>query len=337
MPRLLPALLCLLSTQVYAADDPAVIVAEATISAFPLTVEALGNARANESVEIRPQVVEQVARIRFEEGQQVEAGAVLVELENTEARAAVAAARATLVDSASQLRRAQELFETRAVSASELEQLKARRDADRALLDAAESRLGDTVVRAPFSGRLGLRRISPGSLVGPDTVVTTLDDTGIIKLDFDVPEIVLARLAPGLRVTARSAAWQDDVFEGEVTSVNTRVDPVSRTVTVRARIPNPEFKLRPGMFLTVTLLKDDVTALTIPEQAITPERSRQFVFVVGADDIVEKREIFTGRRRPGEVEVLDGLQAGERVVTEGTQKARPGNPVRVLQTLARGQ
>ncbi|MDH3647529.1 MAG: efflux RND transporter periplasmic adaptor subunit [Gammaproteobacteria bacterium] len=328
-------LFCFVWSGALAAEKPAVVVTQAVISDFPLTVEALGNARANEAVEIRPQVVERVSAIRFKEGQRVKTGAILVELENTEAVAAVAAARATLVDSDSQLRRAQELFKTRSVSASELEQLTARRDADRALLDAAQSRLTDTVVRAPFGGRLGLRRISPGSLVGPDTIITTLDDTDVIKLDFNLPETVLARVVPGLTVSARSAAWQDEIFTGEVASVDTRVDPVSRTVIVRAHVPNPDGKLRPGMFLTVTLLKDDITALTIPEQAVVPEQSRQFVLVIGAGDIVEKREIRTGRRRPGEVEVVEGLVAGERVITEGTQKARPGKAVRVLPTVGR--
>ena len=314
-----------------AQEPPGVIVAAAQERPFALTVEALGNALANESVEIRPKVTDRIAAIRFEEGALVEAGEILIELENAEALAAVAAARAAEAESNSQLRRARELALTRSVSAAEIEQLTARREADQAALNAARSRLADTVLRAPFAGRVGLRRVSIGSMVGPATLITTLDDTQIIKLDFAVPERVLARLAAGLTVQARSIAWRDVVFEGKVVSVDTRVDPVSRTVTVRATIPNPDDKLRPGMFLTVTLLKDDVVALTIPEQAIVPEQSRQFVFVVGPDDIVEKREIFTARRRPGDVEVIGGLAAGERVITEGTQKARDGQPVRVLE------
>ncbi len=324
--------LLLAAASLVAQEPPGVVVAVAQQSPFALTVEALGNALANESVEIRPKVTDRIAAIRFEEGARVEAGDVLVELENAEALAAVAAARAAEAESNSQLRRARELARNRSVSAAEIEQLTARRDADQAALNAARSRLADTVVRAPFAGRVGLRRVSMGSLVGPATLITTLDDTETIKVDFAVPERVLARLATGLNVQARSVAWPDDVFVGKVISVDTRVDPVSRTVTVRAAIPNPDEKLRPGMFMTVTLLKEDVTALTIPEQAIVPEQSRQFVFVVGADDIVEKREVFTARRRPGEVEVVAGLDPGERVVTEGTQKARDGRPVRVLRT-----
>jgi membrane fusion protein (multidrug efflux system) len=161
-------------------------------------------------------------------------------------------------------------------------------------------------------------------------VITTLDDISAIKLDFNVPEVFLSRLEQGLTVTAHSAAWPELTFTGQVTSVDTRVDPVSRTVTVRAILPNEDRRLRPGMFLTVTLLKDDVQALLVPEQAIVPERSRQFVFVVDADGLVSRREVHTGRRRPGEVEILEGLSPGERVVVEGTQKVRPGQPVEVL-------
>ncbi|NNJ65144.1 MAG: efflux RND transporter periplasmic adaptor subunit [Xanthomonadales bacterium] len=312
-------------------EAPGVVVSEAVIQPFPLSAEALGTARANESVNIRPQITAAVTAIRFEEGQWVEAGAVLLDLENSEPLADVAAARAALVDSESQYRRSNELYKTRVVSASQLEQLEAQRDADRAAVNAAQARLDHTVIRAPFAGQLGLRRVSIGSIVDSSAVITTLDDTSKIKLDFDVPEVFLARLEKGLSVTARSAAWPDLSFSGEVVSIDTRVDPVSRTVTVRALMPNEEGRLRPGMFLTVTLLKEDVTALMVPEQAIVPERSKQYVFVVGDAEVVERREVRTGRRRPGEVEILAGLSDGERVIVEGTQKARPGQAVRIIE------
>ena len=336
MPRLplralaLLSALALLGPLVARGEGPAVIVSEATVLSFPLTVEALGTTRANESVEIRPQISQRITAVRFEEGAAVEAGEALVELRDAEARAAMAAARAALLESEGQLRRARQLIETRAISAAVLEQRTARRDADRAALDTAEIMLADTVVRAPFGGRAGLRRVSVGALVTPETVITTLDDTDPMKLDFDVPETALARLEPGLPVTARSAAWPEHRFEGEVISIDTRVDPVSRTLTVRARLPNGDGRLLPGMFLTVKLLREDVSALLIPEQGIVPEQSRQFVWVVGGDGRVEKREVRTGRRRPGLVEVLSGLAAGERVIVEGTQKARHGAPAEVV-------
>ena len=316
-----------------AGSGPGVVVAEATVRPFAVAVEGLGTARANEAIEIRSPVREIVRKIRFDEGQVVEAGAVLVELDDREARAEVAAARAALVESEGQYGRALELRETDALSVSDLEQRAARRDADRAALVAARARLSDHTLRAPFSGRVGLRSVSPGSLVDPETVITTLDDTDPIKVDFAVPETSLRLLEPGLPVTAQSAAWPDVAFAGEVESIDTRVDPVSRTIRVRARVPNADGRLRAGMFLSVRAVRADVETLMIPEAAIVPEQSRQFALVVGADGRVEKREVRTGRRRPGEVEIVDGLAPGERVVVEGTQKARPGQPVEVLEIL----
>jgi membrane fusion protein (multidrug efflux system) len=307
---------------------PGVIVSEARILPFPLSSEALGNARANEAVDIRPEITAAITAIQFEEGHSVSKGDVLLELENSEPLADLAAARAALVDSTSQYRRSEELFKTRVVSESQLEQLEARRDADQAAVNAARARLAQTVIRAPFDGRLGLRRVSIGSIVSPGTIITTLDDTSLIKLDFDVPAIFLSRLQKGLSVTARSAAWPDLEFRGVVSSIDTRVDPVSRTITIRAVLPNDDARLMPGMFMTVSLLKDDVVALMIPEQAIVPERSKQYVYLLGADNIVERREVRTGRRRPGQVEIVDGLAAGDVVIAEGTQKVRPGQPAR---------
>lgn len=310
-----------------------VVVAPATRVDFPLTVEAIGTAQANESVEIRPQITQKIRRIAFSEGQDVQAGDVLVELHDAEFRAAVASAKATLVDAESQFRRAQELFRSELSTASDLETLEARRDAARATLDAAEVRLAETVVRAPFAGRVGLRRVSLGALVSPAVVITTLDDTNPILLDFDVPETALGRLAEGLAVEAGSAAWPDTTFHGTVASIDTRVDPVSRTVTVRARVANPARQLRPGMFLVVRLLRRDVTALVIPEQALVPEQSEQYVLVVAEGGVVEQRQVTTGRRRPGEVEILTGLQDGEIVIAEGTQKARPGSTVEIMRRI----
>ena len=313
---------------------PGVIVARAEIRSFPLSAEALGNARANESVDIRPKITATLTEILFEEGQDVQAGDVLVKLDNLEQVADLAAAKAALVDSEASYNRSSELFKNNVVSKSQLLQDEARKIADEAMVSVAQKRLADTIVRAPFAGRIGLRRVSIGSLVGPGTVITTLDDTQIIKVDFDLPEIYLSRLEPGLKVLANSAAYPDQAFEGEVTSVDTRVDPVSRTVRVRSVMQNPYGHLRPGMFLTVTLLKQTVESLVVPERALVPERSVQYVLVVGDNQLVEKRAVQIGRRRPGDVEILSGLSAGELVIVDGIQKARDGQAVSIIGTEA---
>lgn len=322
--------LALAAIAVHAQEPPGVIVSEVRAVPFPLVVEALGNARANESIEVRSRISSTVTTIRFKDGQHVNKGDVLVELEDAELRADVAEARASLIDSQGKYERARELFDNQLISDSQIESLMAQRDADQAALDAAEARLDEAVVRAPFKGRVGLRRVSLGSLVNPATVITTLDDTDIIKLDFDVPETALARVGEGLPVTAHSAAWPESTFVGKVLSVDTRVDPVSRTITVRALIPNTHDLLRPGMFLTVNLLRDNIVSIVVPEQAIVPEQSRQYVLVVAENGMVSKREVKVGRRRPGQVEILQGLEGGELVVAEGTQKAQPGRTVTIV-------
>lgn len=296
---------------------------------FAYELEALGTAKANEAVEITSKVSNLVTAIRFREGEQVRRGKVLVELDSVEARAELAAARAALSETQSQYKRSQELFATQALSQSQLEQLASTLSANQARVTTAESRLADTVIRAPFDGRTGLRRVSVGSLVSPGTVITTLDDTRIIKLDFSVPEAFLAVLVEGLPLSARSVAYPEREFSGQIMSIDSRVDPTSRSVAVRAALPNANGLLKPGMFLTVRLKEKRAPVVMISEQALVPEEGRQFVYVV-KDDRAEKREVAIGRRKPGMVEVVTGLTAGEIVIVEGTQKLRNGGAVRTI-------
>ena len=295
---------------------------------FAYEVEALGTLRANESVDITAKVADRVAAIHFDEGQQVRKGSVLIELDNTEARADLAAAEAAASDSRSQYKRSQELFATKALSEAQLDQLQATLLANEARVAAARSRLADRVITAPFSGRVGLRNVSLGGLVNPGAVITTLDDLSVVKLDFSVPEQFLSTLQPGLTVQARSTAYPDTAFDGRVASVDTRVDPSTRSVAIRALIDNRDGRLRPGMFMTVKLVRPEGQALMLPEQAIVPENEQHFVYVV-ADGKAHKREIKIGRRRPGEVEVLQGLTVDDGVVIDGTQNLRDGVSVRV--------
>jgi membrane fusion protein (multidrug efflux system) len=197
----------------------------------------------------------------------------------------------------------------------------------------AQAKLRDTMIHAPFAGRVGLRRVSVGSLVNPGAVITTLDDTSTVKLDFTVPETHLSTLVPGLPIAATSIAYPGRTFDGKVSSVDTRVDPSTRSVTVRALVPNPDGLLKPGMFLNVRLSRGSADALLVPEQALVPEQGDVFVFVLDGDS-VEKRLIRTGQRRVGDVQVLQGLAAGDVVVTEGTQKLRDGARVQVVDAVA---
>lgn len=292
-------------------------------------IQALGTASANESVDIQPRIASRLERVAFNEGQFVRKGDLLVELENSEIVAGLALAVAALSESQSIYNRSKSLASTQAISASTLDQLLAQVQVNEAQVEAARARLANTVIRAPFSGRIGLRRVSPGSLVTTQTVITTLDDTDTIKLDFSVPEAFLTAVTTGMSISAESIVYAERTFEGEVVSIDTRVDPVSRAVKVRAMIPNPDSALKPGMFLTVALRRDQGEVLVAPEQAIVPEGSDQYVFVA-INGVVEKRKITIGRRIPGFVVVTFGVSAGERVVTEGSAKVREGSAIEDL-------
>ena len=310
-----------------------VVATPSRIEHLSLEVEALGTARASESIDVTAKVSNLVTAIRFTEGQQVRKGDVLVELDGAQARADLAVADAALKESASQLQRSRELYETKVLSDQQIEQIESTYSANVARVAAARSRLSDTIIRAPFDGRVGLRRASVGGLVAPGTVITTLDDTSTIKLDFTVPERVVAAMKPGLTLEARSVAYPDRVFEGKVASVDSRVDPNTRSVIVRALVPNGEGLLKPGMFLNVHLSRGTADVLVVPEETLVPEQGDVFVYVV-QDGKASKRRIQTGQRAVGTVQVTDGLQAGEIVVTEGTQKLRDGVSVSVTEPTA---
>ena len=292
-------------------------------------IQALGTAHANESIDIQPRIASLIERIAFREGQLVGKGDLLVELEDNEIVAGLALAEASLSESRSLYNRSQSLADSQAISASSLEGLVAQVRVDEARVEAARARLDNTVIRAPFAGRIGLRRVSPGSLVNNQTVITTLDDVSRIKLDFSVPETFLTVVSEDMRIVARSLVYPGRVFPGIVASIDTRLDPVSRSVKVRAIIPNPDEALKPGMFLTVDLQRDRGEVLLAPEQAIVPEGTAQYVFVV-TDGVAEKRAVQLGRRVPGFVAIDSGISAGEAIVTEGTHKVRDGSEVEVI-------
>lgn len=308
-----------------------VAVTVATVEPKPWTdaIEALGTAKANESVTITAKVTETVERVEFEDGDFVDAGEVLVDLSGRAELAGLEEARAALKEAQQQLDRQSELVKQGTIARSQLDTQVGLRDAARARMDAIRARLSDRVITAPFAGVLGFRQVSPGGLVTPGTAIATLDDISTIKLDFSVPETFLSALEVGQTIAAKSAAFPEHTFEGTVSSIASRIDPVTRTVTVRAEIPNTERMLRPGMLMSVRLFKPERPALVIPEIALTQVGSSAYVFRVKPDDSVEQVEVETGDRRRGEVEVVKGLAAGDRIVVQGTVKLRPGAKIAI--------
>lgn len=311
-----------------AQQPPLVTVERVGMGQLTDTVDAIGTAKANESVTLTAKVTDTVSRVHFDDGDYVDTGAVLVELTNQEEEAQLAEAQANLDDANSQLKRLEDLSKQGLAAASDLDVARTTAAAAQARLNTVLAQLQDRIVQAPFAGLLGFRQVSPGSLVTPTTQISTLDDISTIKLDFTVPETFLGAMSPGARVVASSASYPDRRFEGVVRTVGSRVDPVTRAIQVRAQIPNADRALRPGMLLTVHVVMAERTALLIPESAVYQMEDRAYVYRVDADRRVHEQQITLGERRVGRVEVLDGLQEGDVVVTEGIVKLRDGMPVR---------
>lgn len=296
---------------------------------FETVLESLGTAQANESVTLTATVTASVSEILFRDGDEVEVGQVLVRLASAEEVADQREAQVTLTEQRRELNRIRGLVADGVVPRQQLDQQRSRVEEAEARLAAVDARLADRVIRAPFSGVLGLRRVSTGSLVTPGTAIADLDDISVIKVDFTVSERFLGAVRRGMPIDARSVAFRDRVYEGTVTAVSTRVDIATRTVTVRAEIDNRDLELRPGMLLTTRLPLDPADRLAIPEGAVIATADQHFAFVLD-NDSVRRQQITIGRRQPGLVEVIEGLAEGDRVVSDGIQRLRQGTRVRVL-------
>jgi len=310
----------------------AVATAEVTEREFADVVTALGTARANESVAITAKVSDTISRIGFDSGERVVSGQVLIEQTDREEAAALNEARATRREAQQEQERFRDLAERGIAPSQRVQETQAALDRAIARVGAVEARMADRIIRAPFDGRVGLRNISVGELVGPGDVIATLDDDSVIKLDFTVPERFFAALEAGIPLRARSDAYPDRVFEGVIAEVETRIDPVTRSVIVRAEIPNPDGLLRPGMFMTVEIRRGERVRPAIPEGALIRVSDDAFVYVVVETETghsVQRRPVDVGLRTSGVLEILSGLEAGEQVVSEGTHRVQPGMPVQI--------
>lgn len=315
---------------------PPVIVYAVERAEFVERIEAIGTIKANESVTLTAHVTETVTKVNFDDGQLAEEGDVLIEFTNREESAQLAEAKANFDEAKQQLERIGELVQRGNATQARLDEQTRITHGARARMAATEARMSDRLLKAPFAGILGFRQVSPGTLVEPGKAVATLDDVSQVKLDFSVPETFLSILKPGLTITAVSAAYDGQAFEGQVTTVDSRVDPISRAVTVRAILPNDSGLLRPGMLMIVDLVRERRQSLMVPEGSLVPRQRKQFVLVVGEGNIVAQREVTIGGRRPGAVEIRSGIEVGEQVIVEGTSRAVPDRPVRIQgsQTLA---
>lgn len=323
-----------------AAQPVPVIIQKVAASTFTDRVEALGTLRARETVEITATVTDTITAIHFDDGQRVQQGDILIEMTSAEEHASLEEEMSTLREARKQLVRLQPLVKRGAAATALLDEQQRKLETAKARLRGIESRLQDRLIIAPFSGVVGLRNISTGALIEPGDRITTLDDDSVMKLDFTIPAVHLAALHVGLSIEAKSPAYGERVFRGKIDSMDSRIDPATRAIVVRAALANDERLLKPGLLMTVSLLKNPRQELVIPEGALIPSGNSNSVLVVQPDassPLAEKRQVQIGARRPGEVEIVAGLTAGEYVIIHGTLKVRPGQPVAIIATAEGGE
>lgn len=303
------------------------------LAEFVESLEVVGTARANEQVLITSKYADFIDDIYFEDGQVVKKSAVLAQLNNEEEVAKVSELTANLSESKAQLQRLTELLERRSTSRSMVEQQESSTKAIEAQLVSAKSKLDALTIRAPFAGVLGFREVSKGSYIDSGDVITSLDDLSKIKVNFHFPERFLTQVKVGQTISAATAAYGDKVFSGEITAIDSRIDPSTRSIKVRAIINNKTLQLRPGMMVRIKVLMQKENILQLPESSIIPIENNHYVFVIH-DGLAVRKTIAIGRRHPGIVEVVSGLDEGEEVVVEGAIKLRDGTPVSIIKSEA---
>lgn len=305
---------------------PLVEVEQPRQQTFVDELDAVGTARANEQVTISSPVAEKIERLYFDDGQYVRKGQLIAVLSQEQERASLAAALATMEQAKTQLERIETLNERGFATRAQLDTQIATMARAKADADDARARIADRTVRAPFSGAVSLRNISAGSIVSVGDPIATVSDVSQIKLDFTLPEQASGQLKRGQLIEATSAAWPGARFTGRISTIDPVIDPNTRAITVRAVLPNPGARLKPGMLMEVKLRLGDRQALAVPELSVVGSGSDRFVYVLDAENIVHRANITTGKRADGFIEV-SGIPADARVVTEGVVKVTDGTKV----------
>ena len=311
-----------------------VLVSETTASLRPFTdrIEVLGVAKGRQSVTITSNTTELITGVHFKDGEHVAKGQVLVDLKSQEQSAGIAESQAALNLAQLDYDRWKSLGEQGIASSASVDQYRVAYEQAKANLDAAKSRMGDRVIRAPFSGVVGLSDVAPGTLINPGAPIVSLDDVVVIRVDFDVPDRFLPVLKAGMPITARPDAYPDLTVTGRIATLDTRVDEKTRAVKARAEFPNPDGRLKPGMLMRVAIDQGRRQAVAAPEAAVQYEGDQAYVYVLAAKDggrIAEERQVQTGADEGGFIEIREGLSAGTPIVADGVNRVSPNQSVRV--------
>ncbi|MCO5095994.1 MAG: efflux RND transporter periplasmic adaptor subunit [Rhodocyclaceae bacterium] len=308
----------------------AVGVETATVAAtaFHDDVAAVGSLKSNESVVLRPEIAGRIAAIHLREGMPARKGAVLVALDAATQAAELRQAEANLALAQANYKRTEDLYQKKFVSERARDESAANLKVLEAAVALARAKLQKTQIRAPFSGIVGIRNVSVGDYVKEGQELINIEDIGSLKVDFRLPESHLARLRKGLAIEIATDAMPGEAFKGVLDAIDPLLDASGRAISLRARLDNPDLKLRPGMFVRVRLaLGGERQGLTVPEEALVPAGNDNFVFRV-VEGKAQRVKVTIGQRNGAAVEIEDGLKAGDEVVTAGQLKLRDGVPVR---------
>jgi membrane fusion protein, multidrug efflux system len=292
-------------------------------------LQAVGSLRSNESVILRPEVSGRIAAIGFKDGQVVRKGQLLIGLDATLNEAEVAQARAEYDLALSNLKRSEDLASRKFISSSAQETATSNAQVAEAKLRLAQARLSKMRIIAPFDGAVGIRSVSLGDYVKDGTDLVNVEDVRVLKVGFRLPERNFSQVRVGQTVEVTADALPSERFQGQIEAINPKVDADGRSLEIRARLENTGGKLRPGMFVRVRVIVGERSnALLVPEEAIVPQGAEFYV----VDGAARRVPVKIGVRRDAMVEILDGLAAGDQVVTAGMRLSRDGQPVRVLAT-----
>ena len=291
---------------------------------------AVGSLRSNESVVLSSEIAGRISAIHFKEGNPVSKGALLFELDDSVLRAEREQARAGLALSEANHKRAEELFGRNLISTRERDEAASKLDLDRADVALADARLAKTRIRAPFDGVVGLRAVSPGDYITAGQALAPLEQLSVLKADFRLSEAALSAIKVGQALNLEVDAYPGQVFQGQVYAIDPRLAEDTRSIGLRARVPNDKGKLRPGLFARVKLvIAERDNAVLVPEQSVIPQADKLFVYVI-EDGKAAMRPVQLGLRQAGRVEVISGVKPGDVVITAGAQKIGPGAPVTAI-------
>lgn len=295
---------------------------------FSSTYEASGSLLPNEEVEIHPEISGRVTGIHFREGSNVSSGQLLVQLYDEEIKAQLKKLKAQRELQSKTIERQKALLEIGGISKQEFETTETQGHSLDADIAYAEAQLRATKILAPFSGTIGIRNISVGAVVSPQTVIASLQQTHQLKIDFTIPDRYRSAISAGKEVMF-SVTGMTDTLAGKILAIDPGADPVTRTIKVRATVSNNNRKLVAGSFAHVIVpIETENNAILVPSQSVIPTTKDKLVAVVrnGKADLVK---VILGTRTSDKVEVLNGLQHGDTILTTGIMQVKQGMDVKV--------